>query len=222
MLLRYCYNIVVTYINVNRKLMRRRKLNLANRRLARQLWGASVDSSLVLRLQELSEEFGLCISKGDLKLIDQNWYVTHVGLLRLARRRRCSGIELEPVLQFCDPDRSRFSFKAMAYKSNPVRGFAGYGDADPSNISPLLHGAELRIAETRAVNRALRKLFGIGICSVEEIGSVERSIGAERPVRKYRLIRPMGTMAIVQTETAREFATGSAELFASTSSMLNW
>jgi hypothetical protein len=164
--------------------MRRRKLNLTNRRLARQLWGASVDSSLVLRLRELSEEFSLSISKGDLKLIDQNWYVTHVGLLRLARRRRCSGIEVEPVLQFCDADRSRFSFKATAYKSNPVHGFVGYGDASPSNISPLLHGAELRIAETRAVNRALRKLFGIGICSVEEIGSVERSTVAEPPARK--------------------------------------
>jgi hypothetical protein len=27
------------------------------------------------------------------------------------------------------------------------------------------------VAETRAVNRALRKAYGIGICSVEEIGS---------------------------------------------------
>ena len=30
----------------------------------------------------------------------------------------------------------------------------------------------MRVAETRAVNRALRKAYGIGICSVEEIGSV--------------------------------------------------
>jgi hypothetical protein len=34
-----------------------------------------------------------------------------------------------------------------------------------------MHGAELRIAETRAVNRALRKAYGIGLCSVEELGS---------------------------------------------------
>jgi hypothetical protein len=32
----------------------------------------------------------------------------------------------------------------------------------------------MRVAETRAVNRALRKAYGIGICSVEEIGSAER------------------------------------------------
>jgi hypothetical protein len=51
-------------------------------------------------------------------------------------------------------------------------GFIGYGDADPSNVSYLVHGAEMRVAETRAVNRALRKAYGIGICSVEEIGSL--------------------------------------------------
>ena len=33
-----------------------------------------------------------------------------------------------------------------------------------------MRGSELRIAETRAVNRALRKAYGIGICSVEELG----------------------------------------------------
>ena len=51
-------------------------------------------------------------------------------------------------------------------------GFVGYGDADPSNVSPLVRGAEMRVAETRAVNRALRKAYGIGLCSVEELGSL--------------------------------------------------
>ena len=32
----------------------------------------------------------------------------------------------------------------------------------------------MRVAETRAVNRALRKAYGIGICSIEEIGSTPR------------------------------------------------
>jgi hypothetical protein len=61
--------------------------------------------------------------------------------------------------------------KATVYSSKGCSGFAGFGDADPSNVSLLVHGAELRVAETRAVNRALRKAYGIGICSVEEIGS---------------------------------------------------
>ena len=40
----------------------------------------------------------------------------------------------------------------------------------------------MRVAETRAVNRALRKAYGIGICSVEEIGSLaEPSHSAPEP-----------------------------------------
>jgi len=61
------------------------------------------------------------------------------------------------------------------YKSPRSKGFVGYGDADPSNVSTLVRGAELRIAETRAVNRALRKAYGIGLCSVEELGSLSGS-----------------------------------------------
>jgi hypothetical protein len=60
----------------------------------------------------------------------------------------------------------------------------GYGDADPSNVSFLVHGAEMRVAETRAVNRALRKAYGIGICSVEEIGSLDRQSDASPDSKK--------------------------------------
>jgi hypothetical protein len=42
----------------------------------------------------------------------------------------------------------------------------------------------MRVAETRAVNRALRKACGIGICSVEEIGSIATRSTPERPIRK--------------------------------------
>jgi hypothetical protein len=50
------------------------------------------------------------------------------------------------------------------------RVFVRYGDADPPNVSSLVHGAEMRVAETRDVNWALRKAYGIGLCSVEELG----------------------------------------------------
>jgi hypothetical protein len=33
----------------------------------------------------------------------------------------------------------------------------------------------MRVAETRAVNRALRKAYGIGLCSVEELGASSRT-----------------------------------------------
>ena len=105
-------------------------------------------------------------------LLDGRWYVTHTGLIRLARHSRCAGIHVRPVKEFSDPSIQRWAFEATTYKSRTCRGFVGYGDADPSNVSLLVCGAEMRVAETRAVNRALRKAYRIGICSVEEIGSV--------------------------------------------------
>jgi hypothetical protein len=70
-----------------------------------------------------------------------------------------------------DPAAARWVFRAVVYKGPKSKGFVGYGDADPSNVSSIVQGAELRVAETRAVNRALRKAYGIGLCSVEELGA---------------------------------------------------
>jgi hypothetical protein len=112
------------------------------------------------------------VGAGDLIYLNNGWYVTHTGLIGLARRKRCSGIHVEAVDSLCDSGASRFVLKATAFPSKGSSGFVGYGDADPSNVSPLVRGAEMRVAETRAVNRALRKAYGIGICSVEEIGTI--------------------------------------------------
>jgi hypothetical protein len=126
----------------------------------------------------------LSVAMGDLALIDGRWYVTHTGLLRIAKRHRCVGIHVRAVEKYCDLDSHRWAFEATAYKSRQCRGFVGFGDADPSNVSPLVRGAEMRVAETRAVNRALRKAYGIGICSLEEIGSFDRPSAPERAVLK--------------------------------------
>jgi hypothetical protein len=120
----------------------------------------------------LIQEHKLSVKHGDILLLSGGWYVTHSGLLRIARRERCIGIQVSPVHRFCDRSAERWAFKATVYKSKTSKGFVGYGDADPSNVSQLVRGAEMRVAETRAVNRALRKAYGVGICSVEEIGSV--------------------------------------------------
>jgi hypothetical protein len=122
-------------------------------------------------LADLTKKYSLLVSLGDLIPLDGRWYVTHVGLLRLAHRKSCAGIRVQMVREFCDAAASRWACKATVYTHQNCRGFVGYGDADPSNVSPVVHGAEMRVAETRAVNRALRKAYGIGICSVEELGS---------------------------------------------------
>ncbi len=122
-------------------------------------------------LTELTRQFSFSFASGDLIQLENGWFVTHTGLVRLARRKRCRGIHVEAVDALCDSAANRFVLKATVYPSKGSAGFVGYGDADPSNVSQLVRGAEMRIAETRAVNRALRKAYGIGICSIEEIGS---------------------------------------------------
>jgi hypothetical protein len=140
-------------------------LNLAD---ARKLWG-DLPSSTEAALRELTQRYRLSIARGEVRYLDQRWYVTHSGLLSVAHKRRCQGVKTALQRSSSDPVLGRWVFKATVYTARS-KGFVGYGDADPSNVSPLVRGSELRIAETRAVNRALRKAYGIGLCSVEELG----------------------------------------------------
>jgi hypothetical protein len=146
-----------------------------NSRLAKQLWHFTGSRGRRKSLRELTTTFGFSIRLGELLLLEGRWYVTHAGLLRLAHRRHCLGITTSLQRHLSDSAASRWVFKATVYKSPGSKGFVGYGDADPSNVSSLVSGAEMRVAETRAVNRALRKAYGIGLCSVEELGSLRRS-----------------------------------------------
>src|ERR1700681_3840211 len=151
-----------------------------NLRLATAMWG-KLPPAAVKGLKEMEIRYSFSIALGDLLYLDRRWYVTHSALLRLANRARCSGIHVQPMREFCDASISRWVFKATVYKSPHSRGFVGYGDADPSNVSSLVHGPEMRVAETRAVNRALRKAYGIGLCSVEELGWAPKSKAPEPP-----------------------------------------
>jgi hypothetical protein len=142
----------------------------SNARIARQVWGQF--SGVASRaLRELTEKYSLSVAAGDLQLLNGRWYVTHSGLLQLASRKGCRGIRTTLQERLSDVGTGRWVFKATVFKSAYSKGFVGYGDADPSNVSSMVRGAELRIAETRAVNRALRKAYGIGLCSVEELGA---------------------------------------------------
>src|SRR5665213_1415613 len=145
-----------------------------NARLVKQRYPNLQRQDLKL-LYSLTQTLRLSISKGEILWIDGKWYVSHAGLLNISLRRQCLGIRTILQKSFCDPDTNRWVFKAIVYKSPRSRGFVGYGDADPSNVSSLVHGAEMRVAETRAVNRALRTAYGIGLCSVEELDSTPPS-----------------------------------------------
>ena len=147
----------------------------SNASFARQLWG-ELPPVAFRSLRELTARYSLSVAAGDLQLLDGRWYVTHTGLLQLASRKGCRGINTSLQERLCDPAGSRWVCRAVVYKGPNSKGFVGYGDADPSNVSSVVQGAELRIAETRAVNRALRKAYGIGICSVEELGALSSQL----------------------------------------------
>jgi hypothetical protein len=152
----------------------RTNISRLNVYLARKTWG-NLPKTVISNLRSLSKEHTLSIADGDLQLLDGRWYITHGGLLRMALRNRCLGISTTVQARFSEPAANRWVFKAVVHKSTASRGFVGFGDADPSNVSSLVHGAEMRVAETRAVNRALRKAYGIGLCSLEELGWTPRS-----------------------------------------------
>jgi hypothetical protein len=162
-----------------------KKLLQKNLRAAKHTHGRSLGPRVVGHLKALTRDFSFSIEAGELQVINGNWYVTHTGLIRLARRKRCRGIHVEAVDSLCDSAANRFVLKATVYPSKDSAGFVGYGDADPSNVSQLVRGAEMRIAETRAVNRALRKAYGIGICSIEEIGSIPGPIAPAPDAQKF-------------------------------------
>jgi len=110
-------------------------------------------------LRQLTKDFRLAVAAGELLYFGGAWYITHAGLLRIAHRNHCSGIITAIQESFCDPVLGRWVFKATVYTSTTSRPFVGFGDAEPSNVSLLVRGAEMRVAETRAVNRALRKAY---------------------------------------------------------------
>ena len=186
-----------------------RKLTRQNFSAAKKLYpGLSKQQLSILR--DLTTTFHLSVAGRDVLCIDGNWYVSHPGLLRIANRRRCFGIMTEVVQEMTEASERRWVFKATVRKSQS-KSFVGYGDADPSNVSAVVRGAEMRVAETRAVNRALRKAYGIGICSVEELGSSPESRPSPPQAKELSLQRTNG-----------KFATASASSSACTNSMPLW
>ena len=158
-----------------------RVLTARNVAYARLHWPAECTERVLSKLRELTTTFCISAERGDVFIIDGGWYISSAGLLGIAHKRRCQGIRSQLLGSLSDPSCNRWIFKATVYKSRRSRGFVGFGDADPSNVSTLVRGAEMRVAETRAVNRALRKAYGIGLCSVEELGWEPKTFGPSDP-----------------------------------------
>jgi len=92
-------------------------------------------------------------------------YLTHNGLLRVGHEHGLESIHTELVSW--DAQSKGAVIKAVVVGERGT--FTGHGDASPANVAKHLKEATLRMAETRAVNRALRLYTGLGMCTTEEL-----------------------------------------------------
>jgi len=85
---------------------------------------------LLSALKSLTEDLALSVSAGDVILLQNSWYVTHAGLLRIAKRNRCSGMKVQFIRELSDPAARRFAFEATVFKSRTCRDVPAFAAAD--------------------------------------------------------------------------------------------
>jgi hypothetical protein len=117
-------------------------------------------------------------------------YITHGDLLALATKRHCQGIVTKPVLALCRPEKNFWVFKATVYKSPKCRGFVGYGDAHPGNVSPLIFNHAL--ARPTASPSVRSKIFLPAPCRLSRSLCCAAPSSLDRPFRKKRLVDTLG------------------------------
>ncbi|NCD07356.1 MAG: hypothetical protein EOL97_14685 [Spirochaetia bacterium] len=100
-------------------------------------------------------------------LIKGKRFILFDGLLAIAHEKGLKMIRTELVTENVD-DAVNIIFKAVVEVDNKV--FTAYGDANDNNVGNMILPHKIRMAETRAVARALRFACNIGMCSVEELG----------------------------------------------------
>ena len=76
-----------------------------NLRFAKRFVSHTLPPVLLEQLRELTRNFSLSLKSGDLLLLSSGWYVTHAGLVRLAKRCHCCGMQVQPVRQLSDQAR---------------------------------------------------------------------------------------------------------------------
>ena len=96
-----------------------------NCRLAKKLWGPRLGLLNIPALRELTRSLNFSVLLGDLLLLKGNWYVTHTGLIRLARRNRCVGIHVRPVPEFSNPSAQRWALKPLFTSLRPAEASSG-------------------------------------------------------------------------------------------------
>jgi len=89
--------------------------------------------------------------------------------------------------------------------------FTGHGDAENINVNKMIAPHKYRMAETRAIARALRWYLNIGMCAVEEVAKpVPQTVDLpEKYVKQLNAVSDLLTLNTlakkIQTETKHKY-----------------
>lgn len=126
-------------------------------------------------------------------------YITHPGLLRVAHEHGLKSIHNELV--DWNPEGRAAVVKATASGTRGV--YSAYGDANPKNVGRMVVESTLRMAETRAVNRALRLYTGLGMTTTEELpGDHDSASPASTHLNRTSSSKAFRTPTMVDTQAS--------------------
>ena len=104
-------------------------------------------------------------AQGHIISLKNKEYVLFSGLLNIAHQSGLKSIKTK-IIEFDYEDK----FCLVEATVEGDRGiYIGHGDADSSNVSKKILSAFIRMAETRAIARALRFYTGLGMTCAEEL-----------------------------------------------------
>ena len=104
-------------------------------------------------------------------------FITFPGLLAIAHDKGLTSINTDFVNESLETP----VVKATVTLDGKV--YTGYGDATSTNVAKKVAGALLRMAETRAIARALRFACNIDMTALEEIGVSDDEVDTPAPAR---------------------------------------
>lgn len=100
-------------------------------------------------------------------------FVSHQDLLKAAHELGVVTITTEMLTKPEDPIavfKAIVTMEITKGKDKILQTFVGHGDADAKSVNSTIAPHKIRMAETRAINRALRLATNIGKTSIEELG----------------------------------------------------
>lgn len=111
------------------------------------------------------------------RVVGHKEVVAYRGLLDLVHRDRVSRITTKLIQAPTDANGQTAIVHARVHTSRGV--FSALGDANPRNVNPKIVPHLVRMAETRAEARAMRKAVNIGVVAIEELDDLPEDVTLE-------------------------------------------